>query len=599
MISPVDYAMPTTLPDPDDILGRSEDTIDINTPGEWGMYQAYYIAEYRDAATGEPLPLPRVTAFTVANDRPAVPSSVTVDGQGVATFTWEAVPDATEYYVLRVDTDRAQVIGTTTATSWTSIEQDRDVQRALTATSVYEQDIFMMNGALATSGASDDDLAGGFGDASGKDAAPGFGVVAVLPDGLGPLQVNPGADLVAQLPDVLAFNAARELGVEIRSVRTLDALPATYPISLTDGATVLRTMEYDVEGVTPTDILAGNLDDEGNVTETWHETEYRIPYRIAGTMFQNAYTVEAADLDTAIAGARAANDRAKAALARTGATSSYAYAVEVPDIDDESQISRTAPDVPYPVNGSNPLSLYLAANLLDGQRLIDVSAYLPKGSTITATGVGLWDAFDEAAAQNPLAFVDSDVIVGYVADRQIVTVTYEQGGTAADREAEQEQVAAEIDRVIDDILTDGMSDREKITEINDYLVETAEYDYDALAGSQQSGVFAMSDFPNAWSATGVLIDKKGVCASYARAFKALADAAGLESVYVTGVAVQSGEGHAWNKVKVDGAWRIVDVTWNDGSGNAYLLQTDAEATADRTPDLRWMLDSRITDYAAS
>lgn len=596
-IAPIDYAMPMSLPDANDSLGYSDEQVELNTAGEWGMYQAYYIAEYRDSTTGEVLPAPRVTAFTVADDLPAVSSSVRVDGQGVATFTWQAVPGATKYYVMRADGDNARIIGTTTATSWTSIEQDRDIQRALAATSVYERDIIMMNGALASSGASDDDLAGGFGDAGGKDAAPGFGVVAVTADGTGPLRIDPGTDLVAQLPDVIALTAVQELGIQGRDVRTLDALPATYPISLADGSTVMRTVEYDVDGVAATDVLAGNLDDAGNVTETWHETEYTIPYRVAGTMFTGTYTVEAADLATAVAGAEAANQRAQAALARTGSAASYAYVAEVPDIDDESQISRTAPDVPYPVSGSNPLSVYLAANLLDGQRLIDVSAFLPRGSLMTSTGVGLWDAFDEAADQNPLAFVDGDVSVGYVADRQILTVTYGQGESAAEREAEQEQVAAEIDRVLDDILTDGMSERETVTAINDYLAETAEYDYDAL--TVRDGGALSSDFPNAWSATGVLIDKKGVCASYAQAFKALADAAGLESVYVTGVAVRSGEGHAWNKVKVDGAWRVVDPTWNDGSGNAYLLQTDAEAAGDRTADAGWMLDSRIADYAAS
>ncbi|MBO1750636.1 hypothetical protein J4G33_02330 [Actinotalea sp. BY-33] len=50
----------------------------------------------------------------------------------------------------------------------------------------------------------------------------------------------------------------------------------------------------------------------------------------------------------------------------------------------------------------------------------------------------------------------------------------------------------------------------------------------------------------------------GGCASYAAAFKVLADAAGLDAVYVNGVASATNEGHAWNKVRIGSTWRFVD-----------------------------------------
>lgn len=66
--------------------------------------------------------------------------------------------------------------------------------------------------------------------------------------------------------------------------------------------------------------------------------------------------------------------------------------------------------------------------------------------------------------------------------------------------------------------------------------------------------------------------RRGVCENYARLYQRLAELAGLESVMVTGHArgdyLQPGSsniGHAWNAVKIDGWWQLLDATW--GAGN--------------------------------
>lgn len=64
-------------------------------------------------------------------------------------------------------------------------------------------------------------------------------------------------------------------------------------------------------------------------------------------------------------------------------------------------------------------------------------------------------------------------------------------------------------------------------------------------------------YPHAWNATAVTTGK-GVCMSYAYAFKGIADEAGLRSIVVLGNAYgDDGQGgaHAWNLVKA-----------SDGSG---------------------------------
>jgi len=64
--------------------------------------------------------------------------------------------------------------------------------------------------------------------------------------------------------------------------------------------------------------------------------------------------------------------------------------------------------------------------------------------------------------------------------------------------------------------------------------------------------------------------KVGVCAGYARVLRALGKAMGLNVVYVVGDSRDedgdiAGGGHAWNAVKLDGAWHLMDATWDSGS----------------------------------
>jgi len=76
------------------------------------------------------------------------------------------------------------------------------------------------------------------------------------------------------------------------------------------------------------------------------------------------------------------------------------------------------------------------------------------------------------------------------------------------------------------------------------------------------------------SAVETIIYKKAVCAGYARLFYELSTRSGLECEIVLGHAkglgYQIGEewdvNHAWNAVKINEEWRLVDVTWGSGGG---------------------------------
>ena len=77
------------------------------------------------------------------------------------------------------------------------------------------------------------------------------------------------------------------------------------------------------------------------------------------------------------------------------------------------------------------------------------------------------------------------------------------------------------------------------------------------------------------------------CEGYARATQLLMEMQGLPCYIVTGEASNLAGftgGHAWNKVRIDGAWYHLDSTWNDPvtedgghvTSHAYFNITDAE-----------------------
>lgn len=91
----------------------------------------------------------------------------------------------------------------------------------------------------------------------------------------------------------------------------------------------------------------------------------------------------------------------------------------------------------------------------------------------------------------------------------------------------------------------------KAKKAHDWLVDNMEYD---LATRHKSSIY------------GALVEKRGVCESYARAYKYILDDMGIENILVTGTATNSSgatEDHMWNYVKLDGEWYAVDVTWDD------------------------------------
>ena len=93
-------------------------------------------------------------------------------------------------------------------------------------------------------------------------------------------------------------------------------------------------------------------------------------------------------------------------------------------------------------------------------------------------------------------------------------------------------------------------------------LEQEKYVHDALAESVEYSLSAQMN----QSAYSSLVNGKTVCAGYARAFQYLMQQLGIPCYYCTGY---SGEDHAWNIIYIDGLFRNVDVTWDDGETITY------------------------------
>ncbi len=108
----------------------------------------------------------------------------------------------------------------------------------------------------------------------------------------------------------------------------------------------------------------------------------------------------------------------------------------------------------------------------------------------------------------------------------------------------------------------------------------------------RSTVYDMSE-PNAHTAFGVLAHGRGVCDGISKSFKLCCDAVGIECICVSGKArsdpeIAAYESHCWNKVRINGVWYNVDVTFDltaptEPVRHDYFLVSDSELAASHSP----------------
>ncbi|MES2484420.1 MAG: transglutaminase domain-containing protein [Bacteroidota bacterium] len=114
--------------------------------------------------------------------------------------------------------------------------------------------------------------------------------------------------------------------------------------------------------------------------------------------------------------------------------------------------------------------------------------------------------------------------------------------------------------------------------------------------------------------------KKGVCEGYATLFMIVAQKAGLEAVFIPGTSkshpmhigkAPGASDHAWNAVKIDGKWKLLDCTWGAGvvtgekpaftfkfNDGYFFAEPDVFFLNHYPDDKQWLLTNKTeTDFA--
>lgn len=149
-----------------------------------------------------------------------------------------------------------------------------------------------------------------------------------------------------------------------------------------------------------------------------------------------------------------------------------------------------------------------------------------------------------------LFYVEGYSCTKYMRGDRILSVEF-AGNYTMDPETALERKAAieeEAEALLKGISGEA-SDYEKVKYVYDAIIRGTDYDLEA------------ADSQNIYS---VFVNHSSVCQGYAKATQYLLNRLGVECTLVQGT-VDTGEGHAWNLVKVDGEYYYVDTTWGDVS----------------------------------
>ena len=582
-------------PNPITLMTRSQASplADITGNSGWGLLPMYYLVQYNDLDTGKLLEHPIVRRIRVSDEGfLSRPQNVAVNEEENGTFTvsWDPVEGAESYYLVHLNsTDTKGVtrldprlMAETSATSWNS-DQREEGERKLDT---------YLNTALIGFVTEEDHKGlhsdGGFTDEEYDAILNGKGaqIAVIAKKGAKVSKMSDLLDIegtMGNTPMKIASSAWRELNPNNSVFQSLSDIPTQIPMVMADGHTRLLPIIVDPE--------RSWVETSNPRTTQDPQAKLQVSYHIGHSRFTNTFIVHNFDPSTYLNDlAKMKDDQEK--NNRSGYISTnLTYSKESTSKAPEDKIARTFPDTPVQVLGSSALSKYIAANLMSGYTDISLADFEEATSPQR-----VWDALDEAKDQNGLVpFIINANISG--SDK---VLHVELGTTAAtDQHLSPKDYSAQInsaaDKVVADIIKPGMDDAAKVRAINSWIIARTTYNYDSYHRTQE--IWANPDpkthrlppeLTPDHDAGGVFFKGTTVCEGYANAFQLLALKSGVTSIVVTGT-VTNGGGHAWNQVKINGQWKTVDVTWNDGGDSGqeavetrYLMVDNNDPVVTRT-----------------
>ena len=174
---------------------------------------------------------------------------------------------------------------------------------------------------------------------------------------------------------------------------------------------------------------------------------------------------------------------------------------------------------------------------------------------------------------------------------------YTRDDTSIELTDTEKAALAEAEKILKELDLENNSCTEKAKKIHDWLVANCSYDESGSVVGER-GKDCTYD---AYDGKFMLLQKKGVCDSYAQAYWLLLQMAGVPSSMMSGT-MNNGMRHAWNLVFLDDHWAHVDTTHDDPLpdeplrvNDDYFDKTDSEMSATRTWEMELFPNSEFSE----
>lgn len=133
-------------------------------------------------------------------------------------------------------------------------------------------------------------------------------------------------------------------------------------------------------------------------------------------------------------------------------------------------------------------------------------------------------------------------------------------------EEEKEVVTKKVNEIYNQVITNDMSDYDKIKAIHDYIVDHSKYDVERNDKDDSKYI--------SYKAYGPLIEGYATCSGYTDAMALFLEKMGIKNFKVATELMQKDiSGHVWNAIFLDNKWLHLDLTWDDpvsDDGKDYL-----------------------------
>jgi Transglutaminase-like superfamily len=160
--------------------------------------------------------------------------------------------------------------------------------------------------------------------------------------------------------------------------------------------------------------------------------------------------------------------------------------------------------------------------------------------------------------------------------------------------------AQNVDSLTESLTRSAVNDSLKVVRIYEWITKNVKYE------SRQEQKRAAND-TTLWQEAPIVIQrKKALCIGYAKLFKAMCRYIKVESEIIAGQSKNlhgqlEREEHAWNTVKINGKWWILDATWGAGyytAAKVYFLIDPSVAIETHYPnDPMWQLLAQPKNFA--